>query len=976
MANTYSLLKPGLKTSLAEALYNEIESNTNNYYYFLGKTLQWDGTQDIVSTPYASQQYEASTREQMIFLKKITSSDISYIIPRYNWEYGKVFDMYDDRIGNIITVSGFTAGVGQDYLTVPEGTDLSSIGIGNIVLGTNIPNDTKVTSVEPTRVNLSRDITVPLSSATLSFKVVGDYNNAQTLDASHFYCIVSNRYVYKCLDNNNGAPSTVMPYGTSYQKITTSDGYVWKYMYTIPNSLVNKFMTIDVIPVTTAIKQQYYSRGTISSTSILNYGQNYVSGDYIVVNGDGYLQDNPLRITNFIIDNEGSGYTSNPTITFADPYNATDFQANTLYVSGQYIKTGSRIYRVEASGKVSNSPPIHTSAEAVYNGTASLKFVGITTTASASITDGAVSEVTFLGVLGYVNITDPGKGYDVDNPPTITISGDGTGAEVIPRIVDTRIVGVDILNRGTGYTQMTVEIDSPISKEITFDPTGAALNLSNNTITSNSHGFNTGDNVIYSTDGETAIGGLEDASNYYVIRIDANTIKLATSLYNALEYTPTNDTAINLTSGATGTTHKITLDVVDALLTADLYYGYGYSTIPSATVSDPFTNTIEWSVNRTVSFDDIISYNKLFYRVTSTALSQNLGATPPIHTSGSETNGEVTLEFIGRTASLAIITEKTNAKITPIITNGQITGTIIVDGGVGYTTVWITAYSNYNGEGADIIANLSTGDLNTNQANIELLAIPGSIDAIKLLRSGTGYSSATVAITGDGSGCTAEAVLENGQIKKINVTNAGSGYTKATVTITGQGNQITPSYARAVVSPPTGHGRNAVKELFAKDISLSTTIAREKNQGFTVNNDYRQIGIVKNPLRYGSTLRYNDFTGSACYVIAGDFPYNRINDDTILLDENGNRFIVISKPLQDSGSSTIALLVQSLDNAYIVAPQVLYIDEITESNLCTVSLVTNPSVDKYSGDLLFIDNHSSFLPTDLQTVSIKTVIRL
>ena len=39
--------------------------------------------------------------------------------------------------------------------------------------------------------------------------------------------------VYKCLDNNGNAASTVEPTGTSSSILTTGDGYKWKYMYTL-----------------------------------------------------------------------------------------------------------------------------------------------------------------------------------------------------------------------------------------------------------------------------------------------------------------------------------------------------------------------------------------------------------------------------------------------------------------------------------------------------------------------------------------------------------------------------------------------------------------------------------------------------------------------------------------------------------------------------------------------------------------------
>ena len=56
--------------------------------------------------------------------------------------------------------------------------------------------------------------------------------------------------------------------------------------------------------------------------------------------------------------------------------------------------------------------------------------------------------------------------------------------------------------------------------------------------------------ISYTSDGGTAIGGLTDATEYHVEKIDDDTIKLATSKVNLDA-----DSFISLTSGAAGTEH-------------------------------------------------------------------------------------------------------------------------------------------------------------------------------------------------------------------------------------------------------------------------------------------------------------------------------------------------------------------------------------------------------------------------------------
>lgn len=71
----------------------------------------------------------------------------------------------------------------------------------------------------------------------------------------NFYVRNSNDQVFKCLFNNASANSTIMPEISLNGQlpenafIETSDGYKWKYMYTIPAGLKEKFFTSQYMPV-------------------------------------------------------------------------------------------------------------------------------------------------------------------------------------------------------------------------------------------------------------------------------------------------------------------------------------------------------------------------------------------------------------------------------------------------------------------------------------------------------------------------------------------------------------------------------------------------------------------------------------------------------------------------------------------------------------------------------------------------------
>ena len=952
-----SLSKPGLKTSIAEALYNEIITNSNNYYYYIGKTLDWVGG-DVAVVPPTSLNYELDTRRDMVFMKKVTTADVAFILNRRNWISGTVYDMYDTHVGDTVDVESTWSGS-----SVFGTFDLSQIGVGYAVSGTGIASNTFVSAITESTVTLSGPV-VEAGSGTITFTCVS-HSGATSLEDSTFYVVTADNHVYKCLYNNEGSPSTVKPYAITHTSITTSDGYVWKYMYTIPNFLVNKFMSQTDMPVTTAVSSNYYSSGALNSFNIINYGVNYGPGDSLVVTGDGSLRDNVYKIITATIDDAGEGYTSTPTLVVDDPFTSVPFATSTDYITGQYVKQDSRIYLVSVGGQSGLTVPTHTSDQA-SNGSTTLRFVGRSAVPTVTMSAGAIASVTLDGSIGYINLTEVGSGYDTNNPPTVVISGDGINAQAVATVdYQGYISNIKVTNAGTGYTAATVTIDAPVAPSIVFDPTTVPgdVDYTENTIASVGHSFFTGLRVIYSNGGNTSVGGLINSSIYYVYVVDEDTIKLTSTYADAMFGTSFVDLAV----GSTGTTHTLIADYTTATASAEIYYGYGYQTIPTITVEDPVVPDHLYASGTVVLFGQYIQSGNLFYYVSVGGI---LGESAPSHLSGSATNGTATLDFAGRTAQISLFADRTQAKIAPVIVDGQIRGVVVQDPGVGYTTATVTPFSISGGTEAVIEVNTSYGDLNSRQANVELLAIPGTIDAITTINSGQNYTWANIEVEGDGTGCTAEAVLNLGTIEKIIVTNPGFGYTRATVTITGNAGAV-QAYARPNISPYDGHGRNAIKELYARDIGISSTIANDRVQGFLIDNEFRQLGIVKNPLAFDSNLRYTSITGSTCFSITGEFDLpNLVTDQVMTRQSDGAEFRIIALP--ESGSGEVSILVVALGGKYPEVADVLLYNE-TQQAILTV--VVDPKINKYSGDILFIDNRASFQPTDEQTVSIKTVIR-
>ena len=162
--------------------------------------------------------------------------------------------------------------------------------------------------------------------------------DANNLVSKNFY--VKNRYdqVFICLWNNRGAASTVEPQlspGTfdATFLVQTSDGYKWKFLYSIDAGIKQKFLDENWMPVPIGFNvpnptESVAAEGQIDVINITTVGEAYQSGGVVVtVSGDGTgANASPVinaagYLTDMVMTSVGSGYTyANTVITPAAGY--------------------------------------------------------------------------------------------------------------------------------------------------------------------------------------------------------------------------------------------------------------------------------------------------------------------------------------------------------------------------------------------------------------------------------------------------------------------------------------------------------------------------------------------------------------------------------------------------------------------------------------------------------------------------------
>jgi hypothetical protein len=251
-----------------------------------------------------------------------------------------------------------------------------------------------------------------------------DHRNSNLID-SKFYVGVqegTNYNVFKCLFNNNNAVSEVAPSFVAFSLAEsvdtetydgyyeTSDGYQWKYMFTVSNEEMSKFATTRFIPL-------------IANTTVSDFA---ISGSIDVI----------------LVENAGSGYDNYFYGEFSD--------GSDIAYSGN-----SFFYAIRATNNASPS-----SVNTFYSGCV----IKITEGTGAGqyrdivnyINDGSVKYI----ILDEIFTVTPDITSRYEITPKIAIDGISENTAAARAIIGTgnSISKVEILDRGIGYSTATARI--------------------------------------------------------------------------------------------------------------------------------------------------------------------------------------------------------------------------------------------------------------------------------------------------------------------------------------------------------------------------------------------------------------------------------------------------------------------------------------------------------------------------------------
>jgi len=306
--------------------------------------------------------------------------------------------------------------------------------------------------------------------------------------------------------------------------------------------------------------------------------------------------------------------------------------------------------------------------------------------------------------------------------------------------------------------------------------------------------------------------------------------------------------------------------------------------------------------------------------------------------------------------------------------------------------------SNAAGDNDGRLGDAATDD-GSAQWDVENGAVDGSLDKVRVIAAGSGYTASTttanIVIRGDGTSGVATVVTNgSGGVSSCSITTAGSGYTTAYLA-----NEDIPGFDNAsqradgtnvsaniefIIAPKNGHGADPITELGANYVILNSRLEYAEGSGdFPTDNDFRQIGVVVNPTDAGGNTLCTATTRTAykkMTFVSGGFAAPTV--DTIIRnasteEETSAAGVVVSV---DSTNRIISYLPYPNEAGGIIAftnGNTIYSAVSTNhGTLAASSAITAEEVQRHSGDIIYLENRSAVSRASDQIEDIKLIVEM
>lgn len=453
-------ITPLLKYQIVENLKETVFPTLANTYIGIGRPIRWgdavdpettDEIEDVVlTTDYINQVWR-----DMVAVKKIEAADLYEVVPRRDWVSGTMYDEYDDAVemfSHTEQLNLGTADATNNVVYANTATFTGNLTTGNII---QIYTETKEIIAVPntTAVIVNSDFAVEHTGNDII-----RISNTFPQFANNFYVRNSKDQVFKCLYNANTTSTTEPTIDIDGQLpenpyILTADGYKWKYLYTIPYGLKQKFFTKNWMPVISdAAVVAGAENGRIDIIDIVDGGDGYFldngeSGNsnslsILTVTGDGQGANVTAKvesgvITDINILDGGSGYTT-AVISISDPDQLSSGNAANLQVviSPQGGHGAAPVRELGCYALMSSVDLEGTESDTIPVGDAvdPFDFRQITVLRDPLLANGSYANASVFRVTTKLSLTDPGI-TDYSNDETVYIGTDLDSATFTATVV-------------------------------------------------------------------------------------------------------------------------------------------------------------------------------------------------------------------------------------------------------------------------------------------------------------------------------------------------------------------------------------------------------------------------------------------------------------------------------------------------------------------------------------------------------------
>jgi len=260
----------------------------------------------------------------------------------------------------------------------------------------------------------------------------------------------------------------------------------------------------------------------------------------------------------------------------------------------------------------------------------------------------------------------------------------------------------------------------------------------------------------------------------------------------------------------------------------------------------------------------------------------------------------------------------------------------------------------------------------------------GQIYSIVVTSSGSGYTSTpTIVIDGDGVDAAAIVTVDaDDTISKIEMTTIGEGYRSGYVTITGGGG--VGAEAALILTPRRGHGADPVRELGGYYVGVSSILENTADSAdFYLDTTYRQIGLIEDPMASFVVASAETLNGLDVMSVTMNASSSFAVGDYIETDEGGVALVASVQLDTEAGATGVE---DDIYNLYVYQSDKTGYGALggTGSNIVKRNGVTIPWVvingvteaeyDRFSGNIIFLENRTPITRNPQQTEDIRFVI--